>query len=249
MLKIFTFSPYLTLFFATLFQLIIVIGFILAPKNYAPTTKIKRIEYNVFMQLGFGLYFLFGVFFIDTAIFWLIGQWTWADWMFQLPAVILLLIIGVQYLIGAWLINPTKFDLIYFGFSIPLMLFLIHFMTGYIITNLRLALGIVLGVIILMVLFYTVVKSKMTLSERTPPKYKWNYTKQYQKIFNRKYNVILYVFLTAESFCKILGTSLLIEFSVLFGIILVIIILILCDRLWRLMQEKGQQAGVPDKNN
>ena len=121
MLPIFTFLPLVTLLFAAIFQMAMVIGFVLAPDDYTTDKRGKNAAYNIFMQLGFGTFFLFGVFFIDTAVFWLLGQYTYADWMFELPAVILLLIVGVQYLVGAWLVNPTKFDLIFFGISIVLI--------------------------------------------------------------------------------------------------------------------------------
>jgi len=240
MLPIFTFSPYLTLLFATVFQMIMVMGFILAPNDYTTDKRGKNAAYNVFMQVGFGLYFLFGIFFIDTAVFWLIGQWTLADWQFQLPAVILLLIIGVQYVIGAWLINPTKFDLIFFGISVPLLLILLHIVPGYIITDIENSLYVTLGVMILTVIIYVIIKSKIILPQNATPKYKWNITAGYKRIFNRKYNVVLYIFLAAESILKILGSSLLIDWAVLAGIIFALLVLFVCDRFHNHMKVKGR---------
>ena len=209
-----------------------VIGFILAPNDYTTNKRGKNAAYNIFMQVGFGLYFLFGVFFIDTAVFWLIGQWTLADWQFQLPAVILLLIIGVQYVFGAWLINPTKFDLIFFGVSVPLLLFLLHIVPGYIITDIEDSLYVTLGIMILMVIIYVIIKSKMIIPQNANPKYKWDITVKYKIIFNRKYNVALYIFLAAESVLKILGSSLFIDWVVLVGIIFALLIVFLCDRFY-----------------
>lgn len=168
--------------------------------------------HDVLMVLGFGLCFFFGLVFIDTSISWLAGQWTYADWRFQMPSVLLCLVVGVQYVVGSFLVKPKISDIVFVVISGIIMGILVH---GYTLTNdLRHSMTvIVIGMLILIFCYLGIwaldkyLESKSE-SWRNKNKTLWDIRASFKKIFNRKVNVILWAVLIVEIYLKVLGSSL-----------------------------------------
>lgn len=97
MIRTLSINPYIGIELAMILQTALLIHLVLREKGFE--YKIKLFEsINIFWKEFFsGLYIIFGFLFIDIAVWWLIGSWTWMDWRIQLPSVILILIIGVEY--------------------------------------------------------------------------------------------------------------------------------------------------------
>ena len=222
--------------FATIFHMIMVIAYVVAPEDYVPSTQGIKTAFYSLMQIGFGVFFLFGVLFIDSAIFWLVGQWGYGDWMHQLPSVILVLFVGTQYVLGAMLINPTKFDIIFAAITVPLALFVTHIVPGYLIESVEDSLYLILGLLIALVILYSIIKGRMLIPRNASPAFKWDITRGYKKIFNRKVNVAMYIVLSAETLLKLLGSSLFIDWVVLVGILFTFLIIFICDRFYNHMK-------------
>ena len=207
MWETYSFSPTVSVLFAGIFQTLLLISYVLAPQNFKTKNRKLQGSHTFFMHLFFCLYFLFGIIFFDAAILWLMGQWMYSDWRFQLPAVILILIIGIQYIVGSMFINPKLGNLIFAICSIVVVLLMIH----VIIPLMTLWEGtyLILRIFFFLLIFYIILNYYMY--KKNPEKITrelWDWTKKFQKIFSRKFNIILFCILMVEVWLKLFGTSL-----------------------------------------
>lgn len=212
MIDTYSFSPYFALYFGLILHCFLMMEVVFFPNNYKGSKDWKNYLYDAFMHVGFGLFFLFGIIFFDTGIIWILGQWTYADWRFQLPAVILVTIIGFQYIVGTMLVNPKISDLIYFISSSITMFYFLHIYT--IGKNLRYAIVFLLQIMVVLLVIYVLLWGIDFLLEKRNPlwrkknKYLWDISDQFKKIFNRKVNLILWILLAIEALLKLTGSSL-----------------------------------------
>ncbi|MFO8018083.1 MAG: hypothetical protein R6U96_05565 [Promethearchaeia archaeon] len=217
MIETFTFAPYLMLYFAAIIQTFVMISFIVAPQNYKAQNKFVRIVHSFFMHFGFTFMFLFGVVFLDTALAWLFGQWMYADWRYQLPAVLFILFLGIQYVIGSMFINPRISTLIYSICAILVILLGIHIY----IPSMDLWTSVVnfLRILILLQIIYlliwginTYLDSRERLSWKEKNKKLWDISPKFHEIFSRGLNIIIWIIMMVEVWLKLFGSSLFIWF-------------------------------------
>ncbi|MHA1822176.1 MAG: hypothetical protein ACTSU2_13725 [Promethearchaeota archaeon] len=90
-------NPFIAIQLAFVIQSFVMFFAVLFPSNFNPEKKISRIVLAFFRYFGFGIATMFGIVLLDASIFWLAGSWTFADWRFQLPSVLLSLYIGLVY--------------------------------------------------------------------------------------------------------------------------------------------------------
>ncbi len=208
MIRLYTFSPNFTLWFAAIFQSLMMVVFVIVPKEHKSDKKAFEFAQN----FGLGLYFLFGLIFLDTGICWLAGQWMYADWRFQLPSVILLIIIGIQYCFSAMLIKPRITDLIFFAVASPIVLSLIHIHLT-LVDDLKDGVIYVLGIILVLQVVYVIFWGLNRFIDKKPSrkdkkKYLWDFSKQFRRIFNRTSNIVLWAVMMTEALLKLVGSSL-----------------------------------------
>ncbi|MGV9200367.1 MAG: hypothetical protein ACOC44_00615 [Promethearchaeia archaeon] len=217
MIETYTFAPYLMLYFAAIIQTFIMVSFIVAPQNYEAKNEVVKIVHGFFMHFGFTFMFLFGAVFLDTALAWLFGQWVYADWRFQLPAVIFLLLLGIQYVVGSLFINPRISTFIYSICAIVAILLGIHVYIPSI--NLRTSVVDFLGLLILLQIIYlvmwginTYLDSKERFSWKQKNRALWDISEQFQSIFSRRLNIIIWIIVMVEVWLKLFGSSIFIWF-------------------------------------
>lgn len=215
MIETYTFAPYLMLYFAAIIQTFIVVSFIVAPQNYKAKNKIVEIIHSFFMHLGFTFMFLFGILFIDTALAWLFGQWVYADWRFQLPAVLLILIMGIQYVVGSMFVNPRISTFIYSVVAIIVVLLGIHVYIPSMdlrasVVNFLMLLFILQGIYLLIWVIDIILDEKTAWEEKN--KDLWDVSPQFQNIFTRGFNIIIWIIMLVEVWLKLFGSSLFIWF-------------------------------------
>ena len=99
MIPIFGFNPFIGLQASALFITMYVVAFVLGVHEWWPSLIKASNKVISLSALGveaaiWGLYGFLGIFCLDIALTWTIGAWTYADWRFHLPTVILLWAIG-----------------------------------------------------------------------------------------------------------------------------------------------------------
>jgi hypothetical protein len=214
-LDIFTMSPYLAGIGVAICNTLIILSKIWFPSGYIPPNK-KLVSTFQFLQDLFRIiFFFFGVIFINIAVFWLSGQWAYADWPFQLPNVILGLIGGIQYVVGSLFLKPKKIDLV-FGIG----LFTYIFCTLNLLirgpSNLENDLIFVFVIDNILMIIYVIVKALIRkksakLSQETPQVTNensiWNISRKYDRIFNKKVIFILWILASINVMLSFNGAS------------------------------------------
>jgi hypothetical protein len=116
-------APYLISVVTPILQILLLIRYIWWPSAPDPSDNDylwKNVLYQLFRGIFRYLYFFVGVLLLDISIFWLLGQWTYADWRFQLPSVILGLLVGGNYCIRILFEKP----------KVPVLLFALAIIAG-----------------------------------------------------------------------------------------------------------------------
>jgi len=96
MIRTLALNPFVGIQIAALPQTLLLVGLILG-LDMLKSQKSPIIW--ILQGLAAGLYTIFGLLFLDIGLLWLAGAWTYADWRFQLPSVVLILILGFYYLV------------------------------------------------------------------------------------------------------------------------------------------------------
>jgi hypothetical protein len=203
------------LYFAAIIQTFIVVSFVVAPQNYKAENKIVKIIHSFFMHFGFTFMFLFGIIFLDTALAWIFGQWVYADWRFQLPAVLFILVLGIQFVIGSMFINPRISTLLYSIVAIIVILIGIHVYIPSM--NLRASVvDFLMWLFILQGIYLAIWAINTVLDEKTDWEEKnkelWDISPQFQRVFNRGVNLVIWIVMLVEVWLKLFGSSILIWF-------------------------------------
>ena len=95
-----SFNPFVGIQIAAILQTLIVAFYIFVKKDPEQRNplNIKPYVKSFLKQLVSGIYCFGGIFLFDIAFMWIIGGWGWQDWRYQLPSVILLLFMGIEYI-------------------------------------------------------------------------------------------------------------------------------------------------------
>jgi len=209
MYNTFSWSPYLIAYIVFVIQTFIVASYVWFSKDYEPPQKgLWALGYRFWKHLFYGFYFTFGVIVMDTALMWCLGQWTYRDWSFQLPSVILGLVLGIQYLIATILKKPTKIDL---GYAITVILTILLLNHLYIPRPGRMvtssAMFIMVSVALIVILPFIKEIERFSSKNNEPPAV-YDITNNLHKIFSRKFNIAFWIIATMEAMLKFAGSSL-----------------------------------------
>lgn len=191
MLDIFTISPYITGLGVAIFHTFILLAKIWKPKEESNQISLRKSQFNFVQEFLGLLFFLFGVIFLNSSIFWLSSQWTYVDWPFQLPNVILGIFAGIQYIIKSLFLKPKKIDLIFavifFGFIFcSINLFIIG--PSNLEEDLVVVLIVNVSIIIVFILIRKDLETKRKLGNNL-----WDISDKFYKIFNTKVVLITWI--------------------------------------------------------
>ncbi len=219
MIRTLTLNPFIVLDLVAVSQTIVVLVLLFVPKGYRPTGERAKQIYQFVRHFFHGLAGLGGILFLDIAIMWLAGSWTQTDWAFQLPGVLLLLIIGMEYLFMGLLRDGFLPDLLYgIATALTFVLFL-HWwipqdpvmsekLEGY----LPVVLGIVFGGYIVVALWKTLWSVSQRGDDENPVKGEklvvFDLRTPLERIFNRPLNIVLWILATIQSILSFSGYSL-----------------------------------------
>ncbi|MHA1147724.1 MAG: hypothetical protein ACTSR8_05725 [Promethearchaeota archaeon] len=214
-LETFVFTPVFMGFFAAIFQTILVCTFIYE-SDYKSDKKWKNIAFDGALHFGFGAFFMFGIIFFETAIFWLFGQSDWLDWQYSFFSIILLFVLGFEYIVGTMLTKPTYMELIFCAGSTTVILIMLHICVPY-SPSLRSSVILTLGVMVGMLVLYMVLWGLNIFRTKEPSwsqgrKEFWDFRKKFRWIFSRKVNFALYIIAMANALLNLFGSSFIILF-------------------------------------
>jgi hypothetical protein len=122
MIRTLSFNPFISIQIAAIMQTIIVASYIFIKKDREQEIphRMNSLVKIFLKQLVAGIFCFGGIFLFDTAFMWIIGGWGWQDWRYQLPSVILLLIVGIEYV---WVsMFSGKFNWINFSYVISVFI-------------------------------------------------------------------------------------------------------------------------------
>ena len=225
------FEPTIALWFCTISHCLFMSFYIFRPKK--ADMKEHRGQWMIY-QLGRNFYFLFGFLYVHTAISWLSGVWIYEDIAYQLPAVILVLIMGIYYIVGFMLLKPRLLEIIWVYVGMAFFLIMIHLVLP-IVADLRDWVEITLILLIAMEVLYPIIlyasrtlfkKMESEILEKSGEKRNelnkgqlliyylnkqlWKKSIDLNKLSMRIFNWTMWALLCVESLFKLFGTSILI---------------------------------------
>ncbi len=214
MIRTLIFSPFIGVQVAGLLQTIWMVGIILELKRFEAVSLEggKKWLLRGGQALLYGALSVFSVLLLEIAIFWLLGAWTFADWRFHLPSVLLTLFVSVQILIKGSFHGRTRLKAIYIGGVV--LLFQIYFrwllpsqpVMGILLEQ---TLPLFLGLLIFCGFLVSLKESHdVEKSAGKGEKINRNLEEGIEKFFSPKVNVIIWVLVLLQSMLTYSGYSL-----------------------------------------
>ncbi|MBD3351854.1 MAG: hypothetical protein GF364_10245 [Candidatus Lokiarchaeota archaeon] len=178
-----------------------------------PNKNIEKV-FTFFKEFFYNLFGLIGILFIDISISWIIGSWSYADWRFQLPSVLLIFILGIEYTLYCYFQKGSLLKMIYAILASLTLTLFIHWwvplepvMGPRIENNILIILGILLAVYAVISIIHVIVNGN-NHRKRTFLRDYWDITQKLQKIFNIKVNLIIWILVTIQAMLCYFGYSL-----------------------------------------
>ena len=227
LIRTLTLNPFIGAQLAALFQTLLLVMVIIFNKDYRFPKKDKTENMDAkvapkfhtfvmkYLQLtGEAFLAIFGVLFLDISLFWLFGSWSYVDWRFQLPSVIITLFIGLQYYFVILFRKGNIADIL-FSIICPLALaFFLHWWVPAIpVMALRIedGIAILIGSLFLLYIGFHIIQDlifKLSKSKRRSERYFWDIRSQLNKIFNRKLTSIIWILACIQGMLLFNGYSL-----------------------------------------
>jgi len=128
---VFIWSPYIISLIGASLQALLLIGLLWFPITDPPKNITNQKILFLLKNIITFVYAFFGMMVFEMAFIWLLGPWGYADWRYQLPKVILGVVIGVEFMWG-YLSRAKWYDFIALGIStIIYLLFLFVYLPSY----------------------------------------------------------------------------------------------------------------------
>ncbi|MHA1730308.1 MAG: hypothetical protein ACTSU5_00100 [Promethearchaeota archaeon] len=210
-------NPYIGLELALVLQTAYLAFLVAFPEGYEP----KSPRFKLLFRLARGLLgvfpAVFGVLFVDIAVTWLLGAWTFVDWPFQLPSVVLLLLLGIQYCAITMFRRGNPFDVAYAVAAVAAFVTFIHWwvprfavMGPQMEGGLPVVLGaLVGGYVAVALLKVATLENPFRDGEGARLKYWWDARDFTRKVFSRRVNAVLWLFALVQGMLLYGGYSLL----------------------------------------
>lgn len=210
-------NPFLGVAIAAVLQTSVLIGYILNVPDRFHRAQVAeksrtRILWSFLEDAGAGIFVLFGVVFLYISILWCAGAWTYADWRYQLPSVILQGVIGVLYLLRTLRSKQHRWRLVFAAFTAASLVILLQ---GVISTLaimgplLETYLPVLLGALLCVVFIIGAVRA-FQHSKRLRPDIKAEEIRtvpKISKIFSLPVNFTLWVLAVGQTMFLFLGYS------------------------------------------
>lgn len=211
MIRTFTFNPFIGLQIAMFMLMPFLILLIFTQVAYfkKENSNPSYFSHIIFRLIGgiyFGLLVVISIMLLDIALFWIMGAWTYADWRFQLPNVILIVLIALNFLGWSIFRKFTVLDLIYLFIVIIVIELFFHVIIPSIVVMSIVIEDWLAIVLILLILSYIPV-NLLKFSNKLVIKVEC--TINQKRIFSPKFNFILWILATIQSILTLSGYSIL----------------------------------------
>jgi len=214
-------NPFLGIQICAMLQTVVLGFLVVVPRDYRPPRRGGTIVFELLRSLGIGSLAVFGLFFIDMAVGWFFSGWSLADWRYQLPSVLILAFLGVQYVIVTLFYKGNLVDTFYFiTIALTIMLFFhwwIPLDVVFMGRNIEAYLPIILAALIVIYVPLSIARyifmkriASTRFSKLIAPW--WTISDKMHAIFNRKVNFILWILAVLQSMLTLLGYSLITVF-------------------------------------
>ena len=213
MIDSFLISPYVTAYSGAICYTFMMLSYVWWSGGYSPNySAIGYVEQGTRTVLRV-LYGFVGLLCLDASILWLFGSWGYADWRFQLPSVIIGLIIGVEYLGDTLFVKPNRVPVLFLGILAGVAeLYVIHVYIPS-LTNIYWGLTVIFIVPVITAVIFLVGGALVSIYRRKhesigdrPPL--WDFSTKYDKIFTKRVDILLWIICMLEAMLKFGGTSL-----------------------------------------
>jgi len=213
MVNTFSFNPMVLIHICALVQTVFVAFQLILPDEFSPEDKSSGLIVNIIKGLGWGTLIVLGLIFLDSALLWLFGNWSMADWLFQLPSVIILLYLGLAYIIVPLFSKGNLLDIIFCGAAVTTVLVFLHWwipshavMGPVLEGGLPILIGVLIGAYVPVFLLKNKQKEEGIKNWR---KNFWDIRKQLHQGFSRTLHFIFWVLAVVQSMLAFYGYSIL----------------------------------------
>ncbi len=217
MIPILALNPFLGAAIAAVLQTGVLVGYILnVPDRFHRAQGAERARtkflWHFLEDFGAGIFLLFGVVLLDISILWCLGAWTYADWRYQLPSVILLGVLGVQYLLRPLRIKHHRWRFLFTGITVAILVIFLHgIISGLAIMGVLLEtyLPVLLGALVVAALVIGLVHAILgrKRSGQDSKEVISNVIPMIARIFTPAVNIILWVLVVGQCIFVFLGYS------------------------------------------
>ncbi len=213
----FSFNPMIVILICAVLQTVLMAILILIPDNFTYKDKKKSLVFFIGLLEGLGssALVIFGILFVDTALLWLFGNWSTTDWLFQLPNVIILLFLGLEYIIFTLFRRGNLLDILFCGISVATILVFLHWwvpldalMADKFKEDFPIMIFALIGVYVLISIIKITIEQKKSRTEKEM-EHLWDIRKQLSHVFNMKINVVFWILAVVQSMLIFYGYSLL----------------------------------------
>ncbi len=212
-------NNYFAMIYAIIFQSVLLSGYFF----WAPKARNPEKLYNCWLVLGLrGVFFVIGCYlgfiFLDTSIKILfLGVYGYGNISFHITSCILLLVLGIELIIGAVFVAPTLKSIT--TFIVMLTLFIYYFEINQVVVHedldkIFIPMFYAIAFLIIITLIYEIYRKLKT--KGFEDKELWNFERKFKRIFNWKFNLILWILLSIEIILMIEGYSLFFWLSYIF---------------------------------
>lgn len=227
MIRALVLNPFVAVHLAALVQTVLVACLLVVPDGYMPAHEGQRRALAIGRWVGSGLLVLFGVLILDAALPWLAGAWTRTDWRYQVPGVLLLLFLGVEYVVVGVFRRGALVDLVYLaGAAVALPVFVHGVVSREAVMGPHMEGGLPVLLAVLVAGVLAIAGLKVAWASRPAAKSKrgdkpvdetlpkwlggyWDASGALRRVFNRPANYIAWLLVTAQSMLSFFGYSLL----------------------------------------
>lgn len=213
MIETFALNPFIGIILAALSQTLLMLALVVTPVKYRPQNEYAAPFWRFFKGIFSGLYTMLGILFLDIAFWWSINAWDYAEWRFQLPSVLLLFYIGLEYVFVAMFREGSITNTIYFIASLVSIEVYLHWyipsfdVRGPVFeSTLPVLLGMLVGIYGFIAILREIINS--LIAERDTEKAKWNLDQFSAKIFNRKISAVVWGLAVVQCILVFSGLSL-----------------------------------------
>ncbi|MBN2151637.1 MAG: hypothetical protein JW839_09340 [Candidatus Lokiarchaeota archaeon] len=208
-----TLNPLIVVQFAAVAQTVIMAILVSVPRQSKPPSKRAAGALDFFRVFGYCGLAVLSVLFLDTGVAWLAGAWGYADWRYQLPSAVLLVVIGVEYAVAGLLKRCSWVSLAYIVVVAAILLLFIHVfvsaevLMGNLLENgLPIVLGALVGAGVLVAGLETALATRQ---EGRKGRLTWDISHVMNRVFNRWTNLVIWALVVVQGILLFSGYSLL----------------------------------------